>query len=149
MTNSAARRKARHYGMQALYQWQLTDESPAVILQQFQADYDMTHVDTGYFSELVNTIPSQVTALDEQISQHLSDRTLKELDPITLALLRMGVYELQHRLDVPYKVVISEAVSLGKKFGAAESFKFINALLEKLSKTLRTVEHRDNLVPGQ
>jgi len=143
MINSAARRKARHYGMQALYQWQLSDEAPKIVVQQFTSDYDMTHVDTEYFNELVTTIPSIAEELDQLFEPWLQDRSLAELDPITLALLRIAVYEMKSRIDVPYKVVINEAVSLAKKFGAADSFKFINGVLDNASQHLRSLERSE------
>ena len=136
----ATRRKARHYGMQALYQWHMTGTEPHIIEAEFRTDYDMTHVDTEYFHELVSKIPQEASALDETYQPFLQDRTLDELDPITKSLLRVATFELLHRIDVPYKVVINEAVSLGKKFGANESYKFINGVLDQLAPSIRTVE---------
>ncbi len=125
----ATRRKARHYGMQALYQWQMTKTAPHIIEAEFKTDNDMTHVDTDYLHELVQKIPACAEELDEQYQEFLQDRNLDELDAITRSLLRMATYEFSYRPDVPYKVVINEAVSLGKKFGAVDSFKFINGVL--------------------
>ncbi len=136
----AMRRKARHYSMQALYQWHMTQAAPHIIEAEFRTDNDMTHVDTDYMHELIQTIPEQVEVLDKAYSAFLQERELAELDPITKALLRMATYELQSRLDVPYKVVINEAVALGKKFGANESYKFINGVLDRLAPTLRATE---------
>ncbi|MGH1470590.1 MAG: transcription antitermination factor NusB [Cellvibrionaceae bacterium] len=140
MTSPAARRKARHYAMQAIYQWQLTQLSTEKIVRQFQDEYDMAHVDVPYFQELVAAMPEKAEELDDIFELYLQDVTIKELDPISHALLRVGVYELKERIDVPYKVAISEAVSLAKKFGASESHKFINGVLDKVSKQLRPVE---------
>lgn len=139
-TTPAARHKARHYAMQALYQWQLSDMAPHTIAQEFREDNDMTHVDVEYFEELLNSVVKQHEELDASYSDYLQDRSLTELDPITLALLRIGSYELKHRIDVPFKVVISEAVGLAKKFGAAESHKFVNGVLDRSAETLRAVE---------
>ena len=136
----AKRRKARHYGMQALYQWQMTGAEPNTIEAEFRADYDMTHVDTDYFHELLSQIPKQADGLDKAYQPYLQDRALEELDAITQSLLRMATYEFQHRIDVPYKVVINEVVSLGKKFGATDSFKFINGVVDKLAHKLRAPE---------
>lgn len=136
----ATRRKARHYGMQALYQWHMTQAAPHIIEAEFRTDNDMTHVDTDYLHELIKNIPEQAEALDEAYQPYLQERTLEELDPITKALLRMATYELSHRIDVPYKVVINEAVALGKKFGANESYKFINGVLDRLAPTVRAAE---------
>lgn len=140
MTSPAARHKARHYAMQAIYQWQLTQMATDKIVRQFQDEYDMTHVDVPYFQELVTKIPVQAEELDEIFENYLRDVTKEELDPISYTLLRIGVYELKERIDIPYKVAISEAVSLAKKFGASESHKFINGVLDKVSEKLRSVE---------
>lgn len=136
----ATRRKARHYGMQAIYQWQMTQAAPHIIEAEFRTDNDMTHVDTDYFHELVQKVPEMSEELDQYYQPFLQERSLEELDPITKALLRMATYEFVHRIDVPYKVVINEAVSLGKKFGATDSFKFINGVLDQLAVTLRAIE---------
>jgi len=135
-----ARRKARHYGMQALYQWHMTGTAPKVIEAEFITDYDMTHVDQGYFHELVHNIPLQYESLDQSYTHHLQTRSLAELDPITLALIRIAAYELKQRIDVPYRVIITEAVSLAKKFGATDSYKFINGVLDQLAAELRQSE---------
>ncbi len=136
----ATRRKARHYGMQALYQWQMTQTAPHIIESEFRTDNDMTHVDTDYLHELVQKIPECAEELDAQYQEFLQDRSLEELDAITQSLLRMAAYEFSYRPDVPYKVVINEAVSLGKKFGAVDSFKFINGVLDQLALKLRAIE---------
>lgn len=136
----AARRKARHYAMQALYQWQMTGAAINQIETEFHTDNDMSKVDVAYFRELVHGVPKHLTELEEAFSAYLQGRELQELDPITLALLRLATYEFKHRLDVPYKVVINEAVALAKKFGAADSHKFINGVLDRAAAELRAVE---------
>lgn len=140
MSLSAQRRKARHYAMQALYQWQLNEENPNEISRQFKVENDMAHVDVGYFDELLAQAISTGSELDTTYEPYLVDRSLAELDAITVALLRIASYELSSRIDVPYKVVITEAVSLAKKFGAADSHKFINAVLDRAAANLRKVE---------
>jgi N utilization substance protein B len=136
----ATRRKARHFGMQALYQWGMTGASLNDIEAEFRVDNDMTHTDTDYFHELVHQVPAKKTQLDECYGPYLQDRSVEELDPITLALLRLATYEFLYRIDVPYKVVINEAVSLAKKFGATDSYKFINGVLDKLAVKTRPLE---------
>lgn len=138
--NPAARRKARHYGMQALYQWQMTKNTLSDIEAQFLTDYDFSQVDHSYFHDLVFQVPTHLGELEDAFTPELQGRVLEELDPIELALLRLGSYELIHRIDIPYKVVINEAVSLAKKFGASESHKYINAVLDKLALRVRAVE---------
>lgn len=136
----ATRRKARHYGMQALYQWQMTKKAANHIEAEFRSEYDMTHVDTEYLHEIISKVIELAEELDEKFAPFLQDRSLKELDPITLSLLRLASYEFLHRIDVPYKVVINEAVALGKKFGANDSFKFINGVLDRMAPEVRQVE---------
>lgn len=138
--SSGARRKARHYGMQALYQWHMTGADPKIIEAEFAADNDMTHVDREYFRELIHNIPLQTESLDQSYTRYLRTKALVELDPITLALIRIAAYELKQRIDVPYRVVITEAVSLAKKFGATDSYKFINGVLDQLAAELRQPE---------
>jgi N utilization substance protein B len=138
-TLAAQRRKARHYGMQALYQWHMAGASLAVIEAEFRADYDFSHVDLEYFQALLHGIPACVDEL-EALLEPLLDRKLSDLDPIERTLLRMGTFELAHRPDVPYKVVINEEVSLAKKFGATDGHKYINGVLDKVARELRKVE---------
>ena len=138
-TLAAERRKARHYGMQALYQWHMAGASLAVIEAEFRDDYDFSRVDGEYFQALVHEIPACIDELEE-ILVPLLDRKLNDLDPIELTLLRMGIFELTRRIDVPYKVVINEAVALAKKFGATDGHKYINGVLDKAARQLRKVE---------
>ncbi len=138
-TLAAERRKARHYGMQALYQWMMAGAALSDIEAEFRAEYDFSHVDLEYFQALLHGVPGQVEEL-EAVFEPLLDRSLKELDPIERTLLRMGVFELKDRIDVPYKVVINEEVALAKKFGASESHKYINGVLDKAARQLRKAE---------
>lgn len=134
----AQRRKARKLIMQALYQWQMTGSEVAEIEAQFRAEYK-GKTDWNYFHEVFSSIPPQVSELDSRMIAYL-DREIKTLDPVERALLRLGVYELAYRLDVPYKVVINECIDLAKVFGATESYKYINGILDKVSKELRPLE---------
>ena len=138
-TLAAERRKARHYGMQALYQWQMAGATLNDIEAEFRADYDFSHVDLEYFQALLHGVPASVDEL-EATFEPLLDRKLDDLDPIERTLLRMGTFELAQRLDVPYKVVINEEVALAKKFGATESHRYINGVLDKVARELRKVE---------
>jgi N utilization substance protein B len=138
-TLAAERRKARHYGMQALYQWHMAGAPVSDIEAEFRDDYDFSHVDLEYFQALLHGVPGCVDELDATF-EPLLDRKLEELDPIERTLLRMGTFELQQRIDVPYKVVINEAVALAKKFGATDSYKYINGVLDKAARQLRKVE---------
>ena len=138
-TLAAERRKARHYGMQALYQWHMAGASLTDIEAEFRADYDFSHVDLEYFQALLHGVPACVDELEATL-EPLLDRKLDDLDPIERTLLRMGTFELAKRHDVPYKVVINEAVALAKKFGATDSHKYINGVLDKAARRLRKVE---------
>ena len=138
-TLAAQRRKARHFGLQALYQWTLSDASLVDIDAEFRVDNDFRHTDGEYFQALLRGVMEDVESLEALFSP-LLDRALDDLDPIERNLLRMGTFELKERIDVPYKVVINEAVSLAKKFGATESHRYINGILDKVASELRTVE---------
>ena len=137
---AAQRRKARHFGLQALYQWTLSGASAADIEAEFRIDNDFQHTDGEYFSAVLKGVVSDVDALEALFSPAL-DRKLEELDPIERNLLRLGTFELRDRIDVPYKVVINEAVALAKKFGATDSHRYINGVLDKVARDLRTLEH--------
>lgn len=134
-----ARRYARRFAVQGLYQWQLTQLPLADITAQFLAGDQAHKMDQTYFQELMNGIVQDTTELDEILAPHL-DRPLEQLDPVELAILRLGCFELVKRLDVPYKVVINEALELAKLFGAVESHKYINGVLDKLTFVYRPVE---------
>lgn len=136
----AQRSKARHYAMQALYQWQMTKNGLNVIEAEFHTDNDMTKVDNSYFHELVHQVPANLAQVETDFLPFVNDITLAQIDPVTLALLRMSVYEMRFRVDVPYKVVINEALRLAKKFGATDSYKFINGVLDKVAERLRPAE---------
>ncbi|MEQ8515472.1 MAG: transcription antitermination factor NusB [Chromatocurvus sp.] len=136
---AARRRKARHYAMQALYQWYMAQAAVSVIEAEFRSDYDFSHVDLDYFQAVLHGVPACVDELDSAF-EPLLDRRLDELDPIERTLLRMGTWELKERIDVPYRVVINEAVALAKKFGATDGHKYINGVLDRLARDLRSVE---------
>ncbi len=125
--------------MQALYQWHMAGAPLADIEAEFRADYDFSRVDLEYFQALLHEIPRCVDELENTLAP-LLDRRLDELDPIERTLLRMGTFELAKRPDVPYKVVINEAVALAKKFGATDGHKYINGVLDKVARQLRKLE---------
>lgn len=136
---SRARSKARRAAVQALYQWQVTRQDIREVEQQFLTGQDMGHVEIPYFQELLHQIPAQLDELDSYISP-LLDRPLGEVDPVERAILRIGAYELRARLDVPYRVVINEAVEIAKTFGGEEGYKYVNSILDKLAHQLRSAE---------
>ena len=138
--SAATRSRARHFAMQAIYQWQMTAKPINVIEAEFHTDNDMSKVDTDYFHQIVHGVPAQATELDKLFQPYLKALTLEKLDPVTKALLRQACFEFKARVDVPYKVVINEAVNLAKKFGAEDSHKFVNGVLDKVATNLRAVE---------
>lgn len=137
-TPVAQRRKARTLIIQALYQWHVSKSEPLDIEAQFH-EQTGGKIDWQYFSEVFLEIPKQQEVLDQHISP-LLDRKLTSLDPVERAVLYLGTFELANRIDIPYRVVINECVELAKIFGATESHKYINGVLDKLVATLRPVE---------
>ena len=130
---------ARQYAMQAIYQWQMTGQDTAVIDAQFQDDQDMSKADVNYFRELLQQVPVRMQDIDTTLTPFL-DRPLAQVDPVELAILRIAGYELLYRHDVPYRVVINEAVEIAKKFGAEQGHRFINGVLDKAAHQLRPHE---------
>ncbi|VUD59376.1 N utilization substance protein B [Thalassocella blandensis] len=137
---AATRSRARHYAMQAIYQWQMTGNTLNVIESEFHSDNDMSKVDVEYFHELFHGVAAQKSELDDMFKPYLKTVSLEKLDPVTLALLRMASYEFIKRIDVPYRVVINESVNLAKKFGAEDSHKYINGVLDQVAAKARTAE---------
>jgi N utilization substance protein B len=125
--------------MQALYQWQLTQQSAAEIKKQFLESEDSAGVDREHFEELVGSCIAQHDALAAALKPFI-DRPLDQLDPVETAILLIGMFELQQRVDIPYRVVINEAVDLCKRFGATDAHKYINAVLDRAARELRTAE---------
>lgn len=142
------RRNARCYALQALYQWVVAGQPAAEIEAQFRAEQDMSKTDKALFSELLQGVIANATELDRLYVGFL-DRELSELDPIELSVLRIGCFELVHRLSVPYKVAINESVELAKIFGATESHKYVNGILDKLSHQVRAAEVGKNRSGGR
>ncbi len=135
----AMRRKARALALQAIYQWQLSAEVPEQICAHFLIEHQNRRVDFDYFKELVHQIPKFVDELNAYLLPIL-DRSLDEINPVELAILRSATNELRYRLDVPYRVVINEALELAKTYGAAEGFKYVNGVLDRIARQLRTIE---------
>ncbi len=139
MQNKASpsqRRKARRLALQAIYQWQLSGHTTSEIEAQFLEDQVSDKVDIPYFLELLRGVPLVFAELDAQMHPFL-DRPLDNLNPIELAILRIAIYEFLHRLDIPYRVVIDEALRLAKAFGAQEGYKYVNAILDQVAKVSR------------
>ncbi len=138
---SRERTMARRRAVQAIYQWQQAGQDIQDIDEQFMTEQDMSRVEVAYFQELLHKIPSLTDTLDGYLTPYL-DRPIHEVDNVERAILRIGVYELKYRPDVPYRVVINESVELAKTFGADQSHKYVNGILDKVSFDLRQVERK-------
>jgi N utilization substance protein B len=137
--STRARSIARKLAMQALYQWLLTQQSAAEIKKQFLESEESAGVDREHFGELVGGCIAKHEELGAALQPFL-DRPLDQLDPVETAILMIGMFELQQRVDIPYRVVINEAVDLCKRFGATDAHKYVNAVLDRAARELRAAE---------
>lgn len=133
------RKHARDKGLQALYQWQLSGEDLEWIKNHYLEDQGVSSGDEAYFLELLFEIPSQVSKLDAMYQKYVENFE-DHLDPIETNILRIATYEFLYHLEIPYKVVINEAINLAKTYGADDSHKFVNGVLDPLSQEMRQVE---------
>jgi len=133
------REKARRYAMQALYGWLIADNSLQDIEKFYLADRNPLKFDLAYFQRLLHGIPEILAEIDSELTIFI-DRPFKDLDPIELTILRIATYEFKYSFDVPFRVVIHEAVELAKVFGAIDSYKFVNSVLDKMAKSFRSTE---------
>lgn len=133
------RRRARRRALQALYQWQLNDDSAAAIVEQFRQEQNFEGVDEGYFETLVGEVVANREALDEALAPHVA-RVDASLDQMERVILRLGACELLHHPETPYRVVIDESVELAHRFGAEQAHTFINGVLDRLSVDCRGPE---------
>lgn len=137
---AATRSVARKLALQALYRWQLNDSPWQDLILEFGDAEDMPKADREYFRELVEGVWRGREALDTQLAAWL-DRKPELLDPIEHAVLLIGLFELNSKPEVPFRVAINEAVSLSKRFGATDGYKFVNAVLDRAAKEVRPNEH--------
>lgn len=133
---SGSRERARGLLIKALYQWQLADPSIEELREQYKELAEYARIDQAYFENLLGLALADVASLDALIGQ-LATRGVDQLDAVGRAILLLALAELKHRPDVPVKVVINEAVKLAKRFGAADSYRFVNAVADKAAKRLR------------
>lgn len=134
--STGSRHLARQAAVQALYQWDLTEQAPEDILRHFIQDHGLDEADQAYFHTLVYEVPLYRQEINGRLSPHI-DRALDDVDPVERAILRIGTYELEYRKDVPTRVIINEAVELAKTFGADQGYKFVNGVLDKVARELR------------
>ena len=134
-----SRTRARRAAVQGLYQWQLTAQPPSDIVAEFVDETRLDGADIDYFDRLLRGVSSMATELDEMLAPIL-DRPVNQLDPVERAILRLGAYELAHCSDIPWRVVINEAVDLAHVFGAEQSHRYVNGILDRLARRLRREE---------
>jgi len=137
----AARSRARRRALQALYAWQIGGSRMHAVIEQFRHEQDMEVADLEYFEDLLNGIERHVAVIDEAIKPYV-DREVEQIDPIERAALRLATYELKYRPDVPYRVIINEAIEVTKRFGADHGHSYVNGVLDKLAGVLRSAEKR-------
>lgn len=133
------RHRAREFALQGLYQWLLNNEDAGAIDAHIREAHGFDKADTGHFNALLHGAIRDAGVLREALSP-LIDRPIGELSPIEHAVLLIGAYELKHHLEIPYKVVINEAVELTKSFGGIDGHKYVNGVLDKLAAQLRAAE---------
>jgi len=139
---AGARTRARELMVQALYQKQLADHSTSELMVQFHEQVAYERVDQEFFDEQLPAISNSQDELEQRIDG-LIDRPLQQLDPVELAILLIGVYELESRIDIPFRVVINECVNLARRFGSIEGHKYINACLDVAAKSFREIETQE------
>ena len=135
----AARSRARRRALQAIYAWQLSGQPIQKVIEQFRDEQDMEIADLTYFEDLVRGIDKHCAELDGELRKFL-DREIAQVDPIERGVLRIAAYEMLHRPDIPYRVVINEAIETTKRFGADHGHTYINGVLDKAAVTWRAAE---------
>jgi transcription antitermination protein NusB len=135
------RARARRRALQALYQWQIGGGPMRRIIEQFNEEQDMAIADGAYFSELLLGVEEHLEAIDATILPFV-DRGIEEIDAIERATLRLATFELLHRLDVPYRVVLNEAIDLAKDFGAEGGHTYVNGVLDRVARGARQAEQQ-------
>lgn len=140
------RHRARRFAVQAVYQWQLTQAPMSEIELQFLVPTDLPPFDRAYFRKISAGVCGHTPELDALLQPQL-DREMTELSPVELGILRLGIFELKYCLDVPYRVIINEAVELTKIYGASESYRYINGVLDKVAVNIRSVERQHQSPP--
>ena len=135
----AARSRARRRALQALYAWQVAQSPITRVIDEFRHEQDMEIADLAYFESLVRGVEKNVADLDTKLAVFL-DRGMDVVDPIERAILRIAAYELLYRPDVPYRVVINEAIESAKRFGADQGHTFVNGVLDKAAASWRATE---------
>jgi transcription antitermination protein NusB len=137
------RARARRRALQAIYAWQMSGGEVGQVISQFAHEQAHEIADLEYFEDLVRGVVKHRRELDEALLPHL-DRAVEEVDPIERAVLRIAAYELRHRIDVPYRVVLNEAIETSKRFGAEHGHTYINGVLDRAAVEWRPLEADKN-----
>jgi len=137
--NRTPRHRAREFALQGLYQWLLNNEPASTIVNNIRGAHGFDKADGEYFVELLNGAIRESVGLRETIAP-LIDRNVAELSPIEHGVLLLGAYELKNKIEIPYRVVINEAVELAKSFGGVDGHKYVNGVLDRLAGKLRPDE---------
>jgi transcription antitermination protein NusB len=137
----AARSRARRRALQALYAWQMSGSKMTSVIDQFRHEQDMEVADLEYFEDLLRGVERHLDVIDEALKPYI-DRDVAQIDPIERAALRLAAYELKFRPDVPYRVIINEAIEVTKRFGADHGHSYVNGVLDKLAAQIRTTEKK-------
>lgn len=139
MNKIRPRHNARRYALQALYQWHYTQDDPTHLLKTFMAENRVANTDVTYFKNIVLGSIQNAQESQELLTPCL-DRKISALNPVELSILLLAVYELRFQLEIPYRIIIDEALELSKEFGAESGYKYINAVLDGVRKKLRPSE---------
>ena len=135
-----ARARARRTAVQACYQWLITGQPMAAVIREFEeGNPELRKADRAYFREILRGIDQHAAELDARLSDYL-DRPLCEISPVEAAVLKLGMYELSHRLEIPWRVVMNEMVELAKMFGAEQSYRYVNGVLDRAAREIRNAE---------
>ena len=135
----AARSRARRRATQAVYAWQVGGNPMSEVIEEFRHEQDMEIADLDYFEDLLRGVEKHCADLDAGLAPFL-DRDMTQVDPLERAVLRLAAYELRHRADVPFRVVLNEAIEVAKRFGSEHGHTYINGVLDKAAKEWRSAE---------
>ncbi|GMT40884.1 MAG: N utilization substance protein B [bacterium] len=141
--SGSSRHLARRAAIQALYQWEMTQQPRLEIEKYFLADDRLKKTDNAYFQELVREIPRLVEDIDSSLLPYI-DRDIALIDPIEKAVLRLAAYELIHHAEIPYRVVLNEAIELSRTYGSDNGYRFVNGILDKMGAEVRSIEAAAN-----
>ena len=135
----AARSRARRRALQAIYAWQLSGQNIAQVIAQFRTEQDMEIADLEYFEDLLRGVDGNLAKIDAELRRFV-DRDIAQIDPIERGVLRLAAYELLFRIDVPYRVVLNEAIETTKRFGADHGHSYVNGVLDRAAAQWREPE---------